>query len=326
MIVIDRRPAAERLLAALDADPDGPGATLLAPLGALWALGARLRCRIRPDRPLPAEPPSLGVGNLRVGGTGKTPVVEDLGRRLAAEGHRVAVLTRGYRGADRADEPGWLAASGLEVFADADRGRSFRRAVAAGADRILLDDALQTHHRPGQRVALVLDRDLERPPRPLPAGPAREGREALRRADALLVRRERADDPDLGPGALGFRLLPEGLVDAAGREAGAPSGPGVLVSGLARPESFEADARGLGLELRASWRESDHWTPAPDAGGRLARFARDHGAQWVLVPEKNLARLGRVDCGVPVLALRSRIRWDGGGDPLVWLRARGLRL
>lgn len=326
MIVVDRRPAPERLLAALDARPDRAAARLLAPFGSLFAGGARLRRRLLAERPLPADPPNLGIGNLRVGGTGKTPVVEDLGRRLVAEGHSVGVLTRGYRGSGGGDEPGWLGAAGLRVYADPDRRRGLERARVDGVDRVLLDDALQTRYRPAHLVALMLDRDLRREPRPLPAGPAREGPESLQRADAWFVRREAAEDAPLPDGSLGFRLRPEGLFDADGRPLGTPDGPGVLFCGLARPESFEADAVAFGLEVRGSWREPDHWAPGPDTARELGAFARDRGARWFVVPEKNLARLAGVDLEKPVYTLRSRVHWDDAIDPLAWLRARGIRI
>ena len=54
------------------------------------------------------------------------------------------------------------------------------------------------------------------------------------------------------------------------------------------------------------------------------RFARRCGAGWVLVPEKNLARAAGLGLELPLLALRSRIEWDSGTDPLAWLRGRGI--
>ena len=326
MIIRDRRPWPERLLSGLDARPDGPMARALAVPAGLWSAGAGIWRVLRPDLPLPTAVPTLGIGNLRVGGSGKTPVVEDLGRRLREEGHRVAVLTRGYRSDSGGDEPVWLGEAGLEVFADPDRRSGWERAREAGADRVLLDDALQTRHRPQWIVAIVLDRDLERPPRPLPAGPAREGARALDRADAILVRRERDVECNLPEGALGFRLLPRDFLASGDAQVPKPEGAGVLFSGLARPESFERDCGRAGVDVRASWRESDHWAPDPSDAAALAEFVRAHDAKWILVPEKNLRRFTRLGLSTPVFALRSRISWDEGVDPLVWLRSRHIAL
>jgi len=326
MRIRDQRPWPERLLTVLDARPEGALARGLALPAGFWAVGAAAWRAIRPDRPLPRVIPSLGIGNLRVGGSGKTPVVEDLGRRLLDEGHRVAVLTRGYRSGGGGDEPAWLGDSGLEVFADPDRRIAWERARASGADRVLLDDALQTCHRPRWIVVIVLDRDLQRPPRPLPAGPAREGQRALDLADAMFVRRESSEQHDLPGGALGFRLLPRDFLDSSGASVRPPEGAGVLFSGLARPESFEQDCQGTGVDVRASWRESDHWAPGRTDIAELSQFARDHHAKWLLVPEKNHHRVVRLSLDLPVIALRSQISWDDGVDPLVWLRSREIAL
>jgi len=324
VIIADRRPWPARLLSQLDRHPDAFLARCLVPASMLWALAARFKRVLQPDLPLPAAVPSLGIGNLRVGGSGKTPVVEDLGRRLLAEGHRVAVLTRGYGSKGGGDEPGWMRDAGLQVHADKDRSAAFTHAEAAGATRMLLDDALQTRHRPRWTVAIVLDRDLADPPRVLPAGPAREASSALERADFLLVRREATADIALPEAALGFRLEPEDFVDASGLVVDAPTGPALLFSGLARPESFEADAVRAGVVPVASWREPDHWSAGAQVGQSLLEFARTTGAEWILTSEKNLGRLAGLQLQLPLLALRSRIRWDDVQDPLARLRAIGI--
>lgn len=325
MILRDQRPWPDRLLGWLDGAPGSGLARVLAGPAAVYALAARLKRVLTPDQALPDAVPSLGIGNLRVGGTGKTPVVEDLGSRLAAEGERVAVLTRGYRGEGGGDEPAWLEGGVLTVVADANRHRGFTRAIQGGATRVLLDDALQTRHRPRWTVALVLDRDLVAPPRALPAGPAREGACGLERADALFVRREGKGAGALARDTLGFRLAPAGFVDPAGDELpAAPRGRALLVSGLARPESFEADAMATGIEVAGSWREADHWRPGAASADEIVRFAATCGAAWVLVPEKNLQRVAALQLGLPLVALRSRIEWDDRTDPLTWLRDRGI--
>lgn len=328
MKIRDRRPVPDRLLDRLDAEPEGGLARTLAPLASVYeALGSVYRSRLRPPRPLPPEPPSVGVGNLRVGGTGKTPVVSDLARRLQAEGLRVGILTRGYRGHDGADEPGWLAAAGHVVVVDSDRRRGHAEAARRGCDVVLLDDALQCRDRPGLVLALVLEADLALPPRVLPAGPAREGIRALGRASCWLVRRStgRALAAHGGRRMVGVRLVPHDLVGPGGEERTATEapalGPVLAVSGLARPTSFETDLRGIGTIVRGAWRGADHWRAAPSDRSDVEDFARDVSAEVIVCPEKNFVRLQALGPSLPVWCLRSRLVWETD-DPL---GATGLR-
>lgn len=324
MQVRDERSAPSRLLDHLDQHRGGWWAHGLAPLGWLYAQGSRALRGLRPDRPLDPRVPSVGVGNLRVGGTGKTPVVADLVIRLRERGLRVAVLTRGYRAGDGADEPGWLDEQGAWVEVDADRHRGFTRLLERGVDVVLLDDALQTRHRPRETMGLMLARDLDRAPRPLPAGPAREWvLAACQRAGLWAARHDGGFDPRwlewneyAGRPLLHFRLRPlelERLRDGHLREVGdPPEGPALLVSGLARPESFELDVSAAGLPGVGAWRFEDHWAPTGSDLRRLVEDARRLGATWMLAPEKNAARLRRLgDADCPIWALRSEVEWAG---------------
>lgn len=323
MNVRDRRGLAVRLLDRLDEAPEGFWALALSPLGAVYVGLGRLLRGMRRPRPLPVTPPTIGVGNLRVGGTGKTPVVADLALRLRDEGWRVAVLTRGFRGQDGADEPGWLADRGLDVIVGADRARGHAEAARRGAEVVLLDDALQCRDRPLLTLGLVLDRDLARMPRPLPAGPAREGAQALDRAAVWLVRRESDPAP---PGVvqgdraqIGFRLAPVAWIDPAGIAHGLDLakalGPVLAVSGLARPRSFEADLVALGCEVVGVWRGPDHGFGAPGDLADIESYARRRGARTLVCPEKNRVRLLAGHPSLPLWCLRSELEWETG-DPL----------
>jgi tetraacyldisaccharide 4'-kinase len=136
--------------------------------------------------------PAISIGNLAVGGTGKTPVAAWIARSLVDAGARPAIVMRGYG----ADEP--LVHARLNpdvpVIAEPDRLRGASTAVAGGADCIVLDDAFQ-HRRIGRAVDVVLvsaDRWDGRV-RLLPAGPWREPLAALRRATLVLVTRKAVD-------------------------------------------------------------------------------------------------------------------------------------
>ena len=327
MIVVDRRAPAVRALDALDDAPHSFWAGFLTPLGQLYAALAGLHRAVRGERALPAMPPSLAVGNLRVGGTGKTPVVEDLGTRLRDRGFGVAVLSRGYRAGGGGDEPAWLADRGLDVHLGSDRHRTHARAARGGADVVLLDDGFQARARATRRLVIVLERDLVRPPRPLPAGPAREGAAALLRADGILVRRPVGAagalcGEHIGRPCVGFRLEPTGWIDPQGsaselRPFPLP-GPVAAVSGLARPRSFEATLTALGVPVVGTWRARDHWAPRRDEVARLVEWARGLGARALVCPEKNRARLVAAEPALPVHALAAAVRWDTD-DPLAAL-------
>ncbi len=139
----------------------------------------------------PAVLPALALGNLSVGGTGKTPLAAWAAARLRAAGATPAVVMRGYGD----DEPLVHATLNpdIVVVADADRVHGVARARELGADCAILDDAFQ--HRRIRRLAdwvLVAAEDWRDDLRVLPAGPLRERAASLRRADVLVVTRKSA--------------------------------------------------------------------------------------------------------------------------------------
>lgn len=193
---------------------------LLWPLSLVYSAGARLRVRLyragifREHR---LKGVVISVGNLTVGGTGKTPMVSWLAERLLGEGKDVAVLTRGYRGFLKSsegkgasplpgqkpvisgDEPELLvrrmasrtgSAGKFRVAVGADRVASGRAAEAGGFDWFLLDDGFQ-HLRLARDLDIVLI-DATNPfggGRLLPSGRLREPKSALRRADLVVITR-----------------------------------------------------------------------------------------------------------------------------------------
>ncbi|MBI4878532.1 MAG: tetraacyldisaccharide 4'-kinase, partial [Planctomycetes bacterium] len=175
------------------------GRTLLGSLAALaslpYGLAVRLRNRAYDAGLLRARCAAavvVSVGNLSVGGTGKTPLVAMLARAARAAGRTPAILLRGYRrGARRAAESDEAAlharlAQGVLVVADPDRVRGAERALAAGADLLILDDGFQ-HRRLKRDLDLVLAdaRDPFAGGRLLPRGLLREPLSSLARAHAL---------------------------------------------------------------------------------------------------------------------------------------------
>lgn len=220
---------------------DAPAAraarTALAPLA--WLYGGVVRARnALYDRGALASHggpiPALGIGNLSVGGTGKTPIAAWVAAELRRRGARPAIVLRGY-GADEPLVHGTLNPD-VPVVVSPDRVAGIARAAAQGATVAVLDDAFQ--HRRARRAAdivLVSADRWQQPVRLLPAGPWREPLAALRRASLALVTRKAAS-PDTA------------LAVAAVLRATAPGVP-VAVAHLAPAElrRLGADAR-LGLD------------------------------------------------------------------------------
>jgi tetraacyldisaccharide 4'-kinase len=259
----------------------------------------------------------ISVGNLAVGGSGKTPCAAWLARRLLGRGHAVAVIARpvGGRVPDgEGDEIVLLRTlvPGARVIATRDKARAAEvagRELAAGGKRgvIVVDDAF-SH--------LALERDLDLvlldAARPLgnghllPYGPLREPPTSLRRAGAIvLTRADRLDGGELArtrealatiaPGVpvASARLRPRGLVRAADGVAVecAPGTPVVCVSGLARPGDLAISARALGAVVVAEHAFADHHR---FRAGEWAKARADATARRALlvVSAKDDARLG----------------------------------
>src|SRR6266566_4986815 len=181
--------------------------------GAYWAVMKLRAARARADAvrlPLP----TIAVGNLSVGGTGKTPLAAWIASYCAAHGRTPGILLRGYGG----DEP--LVHRRLVpqavVVANPDRVAGAVAARAQGAQVLVLDDAYQLLGVGRDlNIAVVSAESATASPWPLPAGPWREGRDALDRADLIVVTRKSAS-------ADAASALAEGLV--RGRSGG-PGGP-----------------------------------------------------------------------------------------------------
>ena len=136
--------------------------------------------------------PVLSIGNLSVGGTGKTPVAAWFAQRLLSKGARPGIVLRGYGGDETVVHERLNA--GVPVIAAADRVRGIREAIAYGVDVVVLDDAFQ-HRRAGRDADVVLvnaDAWSGRP-RLLPAGPWREPLRAARRANLVIITRKTAE-------------------------------------------------------------------------------------------------------------------------------------
>ncbi len=271
----------------------GARASLLQPLSWLYGAFIGLRRRAYASGWLASERigrPVIVVGNLTVGGTGKTPLTLWLAQQLRARGRSVGILTRGYGRAEGAprtvgsdstwrevgDEPLLLARrSGCTTVVARDRAAGARRLAAGGADVILCDDGLQ-HLRLARDCAIaVLDgaRGFGNG-RLLPAGPLREPAAALARADLVVVNGapEHTSLAQLPAAALlRMDLILGDAVRVDGAQGSRPLSafrerPVHAVAGIGHPARFFRALRAQGLEL-IEHAFADHH---PIAGAELA--------------------------------------------------------
>ena len=301
---------------------------LLWPLGVAFLGLARVRAGFYKccHRPIRLGRPTIAVGNLTFGGTGKTPLTVAIARLLQEEGQRPAVLLRGYgrttHGARRVyptDLPGQVGEEAVLLarslpgvpIAVGEHREEAAALVRQECSVFLLDDAFQ-HLRVHRDVDLLLvdasrPFDLHAPP----AGRLREPLSAARRASALIVTRGSTQDlpPYLVPAAEGRPLVaarfgwdpvPQGGSDFSSwnQLAGAPL---VAFAGIGNPWAFFAQAQALGLSLSRALAFPDH---APPTQGRLSRIldaAEGAGAKAVLTTEKDAVKWAPAWPGRPPL-------------------------
>jgi tetraacyldisaccharide 4'-kinase len=348
--------ACARVAAAWRAGLPGPLGLALTPLA--WGYRAGLAAReaayagglLRRGR---AGCPVVSIGNLTVGGTGKTPAVELVARWLAEDGRRVAVVSRGYgrrRGApveivsdggavladvDRAgDEPLLLARRlpGVPVVVGSDRLAAARAAAARFApDVLLLDDGFQQRRLAKDVEIVCLDARAPWGRGGLfPRGTLREPPGALRRAHLLILTHAAArNGVDAAvprgaggvpwfPAALaveGVRRLGRGGIDPVARLQGRPL---LAFAGIAVPEGFASTLREAGVVVRDLVAFPDHHRYRAADLRALAERARAVGAEALVTTEKDAMRLGGVGAGLDGAAA-------GGAAPAptVWvLRVR----
>lgn len=329
-------PDQQQMLAILRGDAQGVGPTLLRgglravePLYAgitsirnkLFDLGAKKAHRL--------GRPTVSVGNITTGGTGKTPVVQWIARTLIARGHRPAVLLRGYKAhAGQSDEAAlYRQIAGLDVEPDPNRIAAAARVLARSPQTsvFLLDDAFQ-HRRAARDLDIVLI-DATNPfgfGHVLPRGLLREPPSGLARADVLIITRadDRADTlrqqlRTLNPRApiLASRHVIRGLIDDCGQPVRPPA-RAIAAAGIGNPDAFFEQLRQrLGVTLTQTIALADH---EPYTEPTLARLRTAAGELPVIVTEKDFVKLVRTDHRLQLLRATLDIDFaDGDADILL---------
>jgi tetraacyldisaccharide 4'-kinase len=307
-----------------------PAARLLAPLGAIYGAVAAARMT-RPGTGVGL--PVICVGNFTAGGAGKTPAALALAERLAAQGRRVAFLSRGHGGSlsgrapvvvdaatHRAEEVGdepLLLARAAPTVIGVDRVAAAQRARRLGAEMLIMDDGLQNPSLAKDEAIAVVDAAVGiGNGLCLPAGPLRAPMAAQwDHVDAVLI---------VGEGAAGQRLAQEAaargkrverarLAPDAAVVAALSGRPLMAFAGIGRPQKFFATLAQAGLETRVALAFADHRRYRPgEIDALLARAARE--GLTAVTTEKDLVRLDpdararALDSGL--VALPARLVFD----------------
>jgi len=298
-------------------------------LSTLYGAGAAWRRRWyvqHPERRRKLDRPVISVGNIRVGGSGKTPIVDCIARVLADAGYKPAVLSRGYGRKSPSSRP-TIVSDGREVVATIDTAgdeplmlaRSLVSkgvSVVVGADRYacgrvaesqlnatvhILDDGFQ-HFALARDVDLVVTGEHDLSDEPLPHGRLREPLSSAASADAVLVDAGYQDAAERIGRALRVRnayhitrsLLPPRMVDS-GDTVVVPNESRVFAfAGIARPERFFADLTSAGWDVVGTKGFRDHHRFTAGDISRVAAAAKKAGAAIVLTTEKDAVRVPAV--------------------------------
>jgi len=297
---------------------------------------ARRNARLDRRDPTPLGRPTVSVGNLTTGGTGKTPVVQWVCRQLITAGRRPAVLLRGYRGGDEAAEHRAALGGDAVVEPDPDRIAAAGRVLESDptVTSFVLDDGFQ-HRRARRDLDLVLI-DATRPfghDHLLPRGMLREPVDALARADGVIVTRcESADDPAI-------EAIDQRITEATGRPPlahtafawsalrdGSDERPVddlrrmrvVGVTGIGNPEAFAAALRRHAAAVLDHVVLDDHHDYAAGEVRDVIESAARSGAEAVVITEKDHVKwrphLDAWSPAVPVLRPVLDLRFRDGED------------
>lgn len=300
----------------------------------LYELGVRARVAAYQNKLLKTfrlNAPVVSVGNLTVGGTGKTPCVAFIASTLRDAGHQAAILSRGYKrqtdgrvevsdgkeilctAAESGDEPFLLAQScpGVRVVVDSDRAAAGRWLEArAPVSVFILDDAYQ-HLRLARDLNLLLI-DATEPlaeSAMIPFGRLREPLTEMRRADAVIVTRSnRLNDSSRSelietikklsrpatPVFFAYHSLTS-LRNLQNQQAVSPrefSGkPVAAISGIARPESFVEDLKKAEMQIALRRDFADHHRYSAAEFANVIAEAKTANAEAIIVTEKDAANL-----------------------------------
>jgi len=289
-----------------------PMRILLYPLSVLYGVVVRVRAQLYAKgwlKPRRLNGTVISVGNLTVGGTGKTPVVIWLAEKFLSEGKHVAILSRGYRGSNGTSDEVELMRFRLQgrVMFGVGKNRyaeGRRLETQQHIDIFLLDDGFQ--HLQLARDLDILLVDAWRSPHGellLPAGRLREPLSAMRRASLVLFTRTEtvpgaseaiqklAEFPVFAAATrlLGFRRYGGGIQLQSIQEIGA--GPFFAFCGIGNPEAFFRDLQAWGLSVCGREVFADHHRYTERDALKIRQAGKNAGAKALITTEKDAQNL-----------------------------------
>jgi tetraacyldisaccharide 4'-kinase len=290
------------------------------PLATLYGAAVRARNELY-DRGMLTlshlQGPVVSIGNLTVGGSGKTPFLILLGELLNQQSIPFDVLSRGYRRLttgearvdplgsprDYGDEPLLIARKlGVPVIVGGDRYAAGRLGEERSGPRLhLLDDGFQ-HRRLAREFDIVLATSSDARDSLLPTGRLREPPSSLKRADAVVLTNDMTKD--------GLRLGSQ-QVWRVTRDIVAPQTkePCLAFCGIARPQNFVVQLRAAGVVVAGTRIFRDHHRYSAEDLRQLLRLRKEHGAAAFVTTEKDAVNLdGHLDALQPIHVVPVRMR------------------
>lgn len=271
----------------------------------LYGVGQRKHSEARQRTAQSVAVPIISVGNLIVGGTGKTPVALALAQHLA-ERASVAIVSRGYGGKVKGpvrvgpeddpqrfgDEPVEIAQDALDiaVWVARDRVAGAQAAIDAGAQLIILDDGFSYRALRRDVDLLLFDERGIGNGRLLPAGPLREPLTSIRRADAILLRDQAVPPPDYQGPMFRFSVVADGYEDLFGNQVERPA-KAWAAAGIAWPDRFFERLARHGIELHGTVALTDH---AAWPASLIRRIEQRAGGLPIVVTRKDAVKLRRL--------------------------------
>ncbi|RMG02738.1 MAG: tetraacyldisaccharide 4'-kinase [Nitrospirae bacterium] len=310
----------------------------MTPVEYIYYLGYRIDRLLRSSKRRPLSARTLSVGNLTIGGTGKTPLVIALAEEAVRRGLKTCILSRGYRSKgpesaivskgegpmmnweEAGDEPYMMAKRLNHVWIIKDRNRYRGSLIAGEVDLFILDDGFQ--HWPVERDLDIVTMDATLPfgnGRLLPLGPLREPLREVRRARIVLFTNStgknpafeeqiRAHSPDIS--FFYSRYAARGLVGIDGEltEMEGHRGAKVYaVAGVGSPVRFLKSLKDEGFNITGETLFRDHHRYSRSDLSRIFRRAERSGSDIIITTEKDLPKIASIltdEPSIPVYAMR----------------------